>query len=415
MERLRQAGYIAYWAGGCVRDLLLGKEPKDYDVATDARPEAVLKLFGARHSRSVGASFGVILVSGPRESGAVEVATFRAEGPYLDGRRPEHVVFCTPEEDALRRDFTINGMFYDPATDDVLDYVYGQRDLQDKIVRAIGDPHTRFREDKLRMLRAIRFAASLEFELDKTTLEAVRAMAGDIHVVSAERITEEFKRMLEHPHRVRALELGRESRLLMEVFPELIPLVSPIEARTDFTLWNAQLRMLQELHSPSFELALAALFHRVSGLDPVGVENICRRLRLSNKSREQVVWLTANRCALHDARHLPLSKLKRLLVEEYARDLLTLMRAASRAKGVDPADVEFCEAYLRDTPALEIDPPLLLGGNDLIRHGFQPGATFKGILDAVRDAQLEGRINTREEALLFADELRKSGPDANFP
>lgn len=409
LMRLREAGFTAYWAGGCVRDLLLDKVPKDYDVATDARPEAVQRLFGYRETHAVGASFGVILVAGPQRIGDVEVATFRSEGPYLDGRRPEHVVFCTPEEDALRRDFTINGMFYDPLAERVLDYVGGQQDLRDKLVRAIGDPHARFGEDKLRMLRAVRFAAALEFELDRPTAAAVRAMSPEIHVVSAERIAQELKRMFESPHRMRALEFTRDTGLLAEIFPELRPVIDSAETRGDFAPWNGQLKLVHALAGASFELILAALFHDVSHIDGERITEVCRRLRLANRSTEQIAWLTIHRHALRDARRMPLSKLKRLLVSEHNRDLLALMRAECAAKGADPEAVEFCEAYLRDTPAAEIDPPLLLTGDDLIREGFVPGPRFRDWLDAIRDAQLEGRIQTPDEALALAAQLRNSG------
>ena len=204
--QLRAAGHIALFAGGCVRDSLLGREAKDYDIATTARPEQVRKLFGHRRTLAVGASFGVIMVLAPQGGGQVEVATFRTEGPYLDGRRPESVAFCTPEEDARRRDFTINGMFFDPVEQRVLDFVSGEQDLNAKIVRAIGNPHERFREDKLRMLRAVRFTATLGFSLDPETADAIRAMASELIVVSSERIAQELKKMLLDPHRRRAIQ-----------------------------------------------------------------------------------------------------------------------------------------------------------------------------------------------------------------
>ncbi|HTI49987.1 MAG TPA: CCA tRNA nucleotidyltransferase, partial [Planctomycetaceae bacterium] len=203
VRRLQEAGFIALWAGGCVRDFLLGHPPDDYDVATSARPEDVRTLFGKHRTLAIGASFGVILVHGPRggRTGDVEVATFRTEGPYRDGRRPEHVAFATPEEDALRRDFTINGMFYDPLTDRVLDYVGGRGDLERHVVRAIGEPRARFAEDKLRMLRAVRMTARFDFELDESTAAAVREMSREILVVSSERIAQELKKMLVHVRR----------------------------------------------------------------------------------------------------------------------------------------------------------------------------------------------------------------------
>src|SRR5579872_3355864 len=216
VRNLKEAGFTALWAGGCVRDLLLGREPDDYDVATSARPEQVQQLFGPQRTRAIGASFGVILVHGPRRSlgGDVEVATFRTEGPYLDGRRPQNVSFATPEEDARRRDFTINGMFYDPLTEQVLDFVGGRDDLARKVVRAIGDPQARFREDKLRMLRAVRMAARFDFEVDTATAQAVRTMANEILVVSYERIAQELKKMLVHDRRARAIDLTLDLKIL---------------------------------------------------------------------------------------------------------------------------------------------------------------------------------------------------------
>ena len=223
VRKLRAAGHTALLAGGCVRDLLLGREPKDFDVATTARPEQVRDLFGHRRTLAVGASFGVIVVVPPRgsEAGQVEVATFRTEGPYQDGRRPESVAFCTPEEDAQRRDFTINGMFYDPVEARVLDFVGGEADLAARVLRAIGDPHARMREDKLRMLRAVRFAATLDFMLDEVTAAAVREMAHEIVVVSHERIAQELRRMLVDTHRRRAVELCDSVGLLSVILPEV--------------------------------------------------------------------------------------------------------------------------------------------------------------------------------------------------
>jgi poly(A) polymerase len=410
VQRLQEAGYRALWAGGCVRDLLLGKAPKDFDVATDARPEDVQRLF--RRTRAVGAAFGVILVHGPKGTGNVEVATFRSEGPYLDGRRPEHVVFSSPEEDAQRRDFTINGMFIDPLTQQVFDFVGGQEDIRRKLVRAIGDPHARFREDKLRLLRAIRFAANLEFQLDPTTATAVRDMSSEIHIVSPERITQELRRMLVDQHRVRALELARESRLLVEIFPELKPLVEPADREADFTQWNALLRTLRALPQPSFELALATLLHDVPGLGPAQVAEITRRMRLANKESEQIAWLVAHRNALRDPAGLPISQLKRILAEPFSRDLLALNRAAAQARQLDLSAVEFCERFLRDTPPAELNPPPLLTGDDLIRLGLRPGPTFKTILEQVRDAQLENRIQTHAAALELASQLQKDAPQA---
>jgi poly(A) polymerase len=394
-----------------VRDLLLGKVPKDYDVATDARPEAVQQLFGNKRTKAVGAAFGVILVHAPSGLCDVEVATFRAEGPYLDGRRPEHVVFCTPEQDALRRDFTINGMFYDPFAEQVFDYVGGQRDLQGKVIRAIGRPSDRFREDKLRILRGIRFAATMEFELEPSTADAIREMAADVCVVSVERITQEWKRMLTHSNRGMALELARSTGVLPHVFPEARSLLDPGASQ----LWQRSLQALKQLNRSvylsssttemSFELVLATWLCDAPGYLPTVAQVMCKRLRLSNDEAERIVWLRTQSRAVEGARCFTLSRLKRLLAHRFARDLLAQTRATLSARGESLADVEFCEAYIRDTPTDVINPPLLITGDDLIRDGLRPGKSFKTLLDALRDAQLEVQITTAAEARILAQEL----------
>lgn len=409
LSRLRNAGYQAYWAGGCVRDLLLGQTPKDYDVATDARPEQVRAVFGHSRTRAVGASFGVILVHGPGAAGDVEVATFRSEGPYLDGRRPAHVVYCTAEEDAHRRDFTINGMFYDPLTRQVLDYVDGQSDLQKKVIRAIREPLARFREDKLRLLRAIRFAATLKFALDPATAAAVREMASELTVVSAERIAQEWKRMLNHPHRLLALQLAAETHLLRQVFPESAPLLADDhDARAR---WSRSLKAVELLTGTRFELVLATWLNGVPGYTPEAARAMCLRLRLSNEETDRIVWLESHAHALECAPQFALSRLKRLMAHPYVRDLLALARARAIAEGQSLTDLDFCENYLQVTPSDVICPPPLITGDDLIRNGLRPGKQFKRLLEALRDAQLENRITTFDEALQLALELNtQSGP-----
>lgn len=430
VRRLQQAGHVAFWAGGCVRDLLQGHEPSDYDVATNAHPDTVRLLFGKRQTHAVGASFGVIIVRGPQPEENVEVATFRNEGPYLDGRRPQHVTFSTAVEDAQRRDFTINGMFFDPLTGQVHDYVGGKADIESRVIRAIGDPYERFREDKLRMLRAVRFTARFDYVLEEQTAAAIRHMAKDILVVSQERIAQELKKMLIHKRRADAMELARELDLLGFILPELVPLfppdAAPRERRPD-DAWEKTLRMLAMLPALEFELALATLLHGTLPPDPPSglvaafeagisadappddgqstVEALCRRLRLSNKERDHVLWLLNNRHALRHAPHLPLSQLKRLMSHPLIADLLSLNRVDMLARQVDLAPIEFCENYLRVTPHNEIDPPALLTGDDLIRLGLHPGAEFKRILEALRDAQLEGTIRTRDDAVKLVDRL----------
>lgn len=406
VRRLQEAGFTALWAGGCVRDFLLGHPPDDYDVATSAHPDQVRDLFGKRRTLAIGASFGVILVQGPRGSGAgdVEVATFRTEGPYLDGRRPESVVFATPEEDATRRDFTINGMFYDPLTEQVHDYVGGRKDLGEGIVRAIGDPRARFAEDKLRMLRAVRMTARFEFALDRATGDAVREMAREILVVSQERIAQELKKMLVHVGRAGAMRLADELALLPVILPELAAILSEPAAPR----WLRTLSMLQRLEAPSFELALATLLHELETDESAGaapVERLCRRLRLSNDELEHVTWLFGLRQGLGGSPAWPLSRLKRLLAHPRIGSLLAMERTAAECGAGDLSAVEFCERYLADTPRDAIDPPPLIHGGDLLALGLTPGARFKELLDRVRDAQLDGEVKDHDEALALVRRL----------
>jgi poly(A) polymerase len=417
VRRLQEAGFRALWNGGCVRDFLMGRTPKDYDVATDARPDAVRTLFGHRRTLAVGASFGVIIVLGPKEAGNVEVATFRTEGPYLDGRRPEHVDFAGPEEDAQRRDFTINGMFYDPISEQVHDYVRGEKDLAAGVVRAIGRPSDRMTEDKLRMLRAVRFTATLDFQLDSATADAVRTMAPEIHVVSAERIAQELKKMLVDPHRRRAMELARDTNLLPEILPEL----KPILEATDGIAWEATLRRLRLLQEPRFELAIAALLaglpvrsasKRSARKEASGVNSICKRLRLSNQETESIEWLLAHLREVLASATKTLAQLKRMLAHLEARDLLELARVDRLAADGDLSGVMHCEEFLRRTPAEKLDPPPLITGDDLIALGLQPGKRFREILDAVREAQLNEEFSTREEALRLVERLIQN-PDAS--
>ena len=406
VSRLKQAGHQALWAGGCVRDYLLGRVPQDYDVATDARPDEVRQIFGHRRTLAVGASFGVIVVRGSQGAADVEVATFRTEGPYLDGRRPESVTFATPEEDAKRRDFTINGMFFDPVAQQVLDYVGGEHDLGAGLVRAIGDPHDRVREDKLRMLRAVRFAANLDFELDAVTASAIREMADQLTVVSAERITQELRKMLTNEHRARGMRLAQEVALLEIILPELAPLLPAAADETAKAEWERTLNMLHLLQEPSFELAAATLWQALPGQRNLAetAAALGQRWRMSNHEIEHVAWLLEHQRRLDDAPHLPLCRLKRLLAQELIEDLLKLMRVERITKELDLGPVIFCEEYLRNTSPEEINPPPLVSGKDLIALGLQPGPEFKELLDAVRDAQLNGEIHTREEALALVRE-----------
>ena len=400
VRKLRAAGHTALLAGGCVRDLLLGREPKDFDVATTARPEQVRDLFGHRRTLAVGASFGVIVVVPPRgsEAGQVEVATFRTEGPYQDGRRPESVAFCTPEEDARRRDFTINGMFYDPVEARVLDFVGGEADLAACVLRAIGDPHARMREDKLRMLRAVRFAATLDFLLDEVTAAAVREMAHEIVVVSHERIAQELRRMLADGHRRRAIELCEDVGLLAVILPEVTELAIRSRSGREQTL-----RMLALLEAPSFELAFATLLYSLRSRPTV--YDICRRLKLSNDETNRIEWLVAHQHDLGEAPSQTQARLKRTLAHQYRDDLIALVRAMRLACGDDMQPVLFVDEYLARTPQSVIDPPPLMTGDDLKSLGLKPGPEFKTLLDEIRDAQLNDEITTHAAAMEMARTL----------
>lgn len=394
VRRLRDIGFQALWAGGCVRDILLGIEPSDYDVATDATPEQVMKRLPYK-SLAIGASFGVVRVRHPRRQGIeVEIATFRSDLAYVDGRRPTGVVYSSPEQDAARRDFTINGMFMDPIGRRVIDYVGGLDDLDARLLRAIGDPSARFDEDKLRLLRAVRFAARFELRIEPETLAAVKAMATEVVVVSPERIAQELRRMLVHPNRATAMRMAMDYGLLAAVLPPI--------ARLKGALWDETLRAVGLLpEKPGFPLAFAALLY---GLDGRTADEMARALKLSNVERERVAWLVARHRDLVDAPNLGDARLKRMLAEPGIDELLALHRAVALASSGDVRHVDFCEDYRRREPSGPIDPPPLLTGHDLVRHGLKPGVRFATLLEQVRDAQLDGRICTRDEALAWIDQ-----------
>lgn len=452
VRRLRDAGYEALWAGGCVRDELLGLMPKDYDIATSAHPEQVRQLF--RRTIAVGMSFGVIEVLGPRNPGEllkVQVATFRSDVSYSDGRHPDAVIFSSAREDALRRDFTINGMFFDPLENRLIDYVGGQDDLQARILRAIGDPVQRFDEDKLRMLRAVRMATRFELDIDPATADAIRGMAPQIGVVSAERIAEELRKLLVHPHRARGMRLFMDLGLAQPILPELLPmqglpqglprsdapalpppgLPGPAVADGTIDLWEHVLRVLENLEpSPSFPLAMAALLHDIGKPRTVGrtperytfyshehvgrrmAGAICERLKLSNDEQNRIEWLVEKHQILSDARQMRPSKLKTLLIHPGIRELLELHRADAQAAGREIDHVAYCEQLLREWTREDLDPPPLLTGDDLIQAGHKPGPIFKRLLDAVREAQLDGTIRTKDEAWALVQRLLAEAGEA---
>jgi len=397
VQQLREAGYEALWAGGCVRDFLLDIEPKDYDVATSARPEEIRELFGKQRTLALGAAFGVITVLGGNSREPIEVATFRTDIDYLDGRHPKRVAFTDAEHDAQRRDFTINGIFYDPISEKLIDYVGGEIDLQAKLVRAIGDPAARFAEDKLRMLRAIRFATALEFSIDEATLSAVREMASEISVVSAERIGAELRRMLVDRHRARAVQLLQEAGLLNHVVAGCASL-----AESDFL---ATLEVLRRLQTPSLPLALAALLHKV-GADGVG-RSVARELRYTTKEGNLTQWLLSNFRSIDSAKKLPWPDVQPLLAHPDSAELVDFYESLA---GGENAASAFCRAKM-GLPRQELDPDPLASGADLIAHGVQPGPLFAKLLKHLRSEQLEGHIQNRQQALDLVDPWLQSHRD----
>jgi tRNA nucleotidyltransferase/poly(A) polymerase len=406
VRELRAAGHAAYWAGGCVRDQLLGLAPKDYDVATDAPPERVREIFGHRRTLAIGASFGVITVLGPKHASPIEVATFRRDAAYSDGRHPDSVAFSNAHEDAQRRDFTINGLFFDPLQGEVIDYVDGQADLRRGIIRAIGNPTERIAEDKLRMLRGIRFAATFGFALDLATLAAIQQQADELVIVSAERIAAEMRRMLVHANREGALRLLDEAGLLEIVLPES----ASLEPLTADGPWPRTLRVLQGLGAfgqPTFAVALAALLREMRPAAEAThslVASVASRWKLANDERDGVAKLLREEPLVRRASELPWPQLQRILIAPRIEELLHYSAAVAQQTDGYTAEIELCRAKLA-LPAVELNPPPLVTGNDLIAAGLPAGPGFRALLEAIRDAQLERQIATPAEALALARRL----------
>ncbi len=418
VERLRREGHAAYLAGGCVRDLLLGREAKDYDVATSAPPDAVLALFPG--SGAVGAHFGVVLVRD--ESAQVEVATFRTDHSYRDGRRPERVeLIADPRLDAMRRDFTINAMMLDPETGEVLDFAGGRDDLAGRVVRAVGDPEARFREDHLRMLRAVRFAARLGFSIESATQAAIAKLRASILAISAERVRDEITRILTEGGARRGFGLLDETGLLGEILPEVAAMkgvAQPPEFHPEGDVWIHTRMMLEGLRDPTVTLALGVLLHDV-GKPPtfrvadrirfdnhaaVGAEMAARilaRLRYSGDETRQVVALVANHLKFKDVPKMRASTLKRFLRMERFEEHLELHRLDCVSSHGWLDNYHFAQRKLAELPAEVLRPPRLVTGADLIAAGYTPGPAFARMLEAVETAQLEGEIATKAEALAW--------------
>jgi poly(A) polymerase len=416
VRQLRQAGFEAYLAGGCVRDMLLHKEAKDYDVATNARPEEIQRLFP--HTIPVGAQFGVIIVL--LEDQPTEVASFRHDGPYIDGRHPSEVRFGTLEEDVQRRDFTVNGMVYDPIDDRVIDLVEGRKDLAARIIRAIGNPQHRFEEDRLRMLRAVRFAASLNFTIDAATLAAIPPLASTVTQISWERIGDEITRILTEGQARRGFELLDDSGLLAVVLPEVSAMKGVAQSpdyHPEGDVFTHTMLLLSHLAAPSETLAYGCLLHDIA--KPVCIrqdgeritfyghmeqgaamaEAILQRLKRSRTVWERVAYLVRNHLRQVQAPQMRLSTLKRFLREDGIDELLDLARIDALSSNGDLQYYDFCRARLGELQDDAIRPAPLLRGGDLIELGFKPGPLFSQILRQVEDAQLGGELSSREAAL----------------
>lgn len=446
VRKLREDGHKAFLAGGCVRDLLLGREPEDYDVATSATPDVVLNLFP--RTFAVGAHFGVVLVSSEIDGQPIitEVATFRSDGAYSDGRHPDAVRYtASAEEDVQRRDFTINGLLLDPdaltlgapglASETwgstpanfragVLDYVCGLADLDAGIIRAIGSPERRFEEDRLRMLRAVRFAARFQFRIDPATQTAMRSLARKIETVSRERIRDELTRMLTEGHARTAFELLDQTGLLAEVLPEVARLKGveqPPQFHPEGDVWIHTLTLLQQLEAGCpMTLAWGALLHdigkpatfqaptspgdriRFNGHVDVGVRiaaEICRRMRFSNEETSQILALVDNHMRFGDVMRMKAATLKRFFRLDRFPEHLALHRMDSLASHGHLGNYNFAREHYESTPPEEVHPAPLLTGRELIAAGYTPGAAFKTMLHAVEEAQLEGSIHTPEDAM----------------
>jgi tRNA nucleotidyltransferase/poly(A) polymerase len=431
--RLRERGHLAYFAGGCVRDIVRGETPKDFDIATDANPEAVQKLFP--HTYAVGAHFGVILVV---ENGfQFEVATFRADDVYVDGRRPSAVHFSSPEEDARRRDFTINGMFYDPVAEKVIDFVGGRADIQAKLVRAIGDPGQRFAEDRLRMLRAVRFATVLDYKIDRETWDALLANVVSINEISAERIREELVRMFLSSNRTRGWDLLDSSGLMRAILPEIDAMkgcAQPEQFHPEGDVFEHTRLMLQFLpEKVSVPLVFGVLLHdvakpRTATVDNTGrirfnehdrigaemTEEIMRRLRFSGAEIDATVEMVRQHMVFKDVPKMRMAKLKRFMARPTFDDELELHRVDCQGSHRMLDNYEFLLRKREEFANEPIIPPPLVRGDDLIALGLKPSPKFGEILEAVETRQLEGTLRTREEALEWVKHEYSLGEDGRI-
>ncbi len=424
VKKLHKAGFEAYLVGGCVRDMIMKRVPIDYDIATNAKVEDIMKLF--KKVVPVGVKFGVVLVI--KEGIEFEVATFRSDGEYFDGRHPRTVHFSSAQEDAQRRDFTVNGLFYDPIKKKIIDYVGGRDDIKKKVIRAIGDPQKRFSEDKLRILRAIRFSTKLGFNIDKKTFDAIRNFVPAITEVSYERIRDEFVYMMRGPLPLRALELMDEVGLLEKLLPEVTAMKN-VEQNPKFhpegDVFVHTMLMMKELKNPSLVLAFSALFHDIGKpktFDPetlkttyhsdVGAritEKILKRFRFSNDDIEKVSWCVRNHMNFMHVKKMRIGKLKRMMTLDTFQDELELHRIDCLASHGMLDNYEFLLQKQEEFKKEDLKPKPLINGHDLISLGFKPGPLFTEVLDEARDLQLEHKLNSRKEAIEWV--MKQYGKD----
>jgi poly(A) polymerase len=421
-RRLTAAGHEALFAGGCVRDKLLGQEPKDYDIATSARPEEVLKLFPS--ANEVGAHFGVVIAK--HKGHHVEIATFRTDGSYKDGRRPETVTFSTPQEDAQRRDFTINGLFEHPESGEVIDHVGGMADLREGLLRAIGNPLARFTEDGLRLLRAVRFSATMGFEIEPQTRAAIHECAPLLNRISPERIRDEFSKILICPHRRRGVEILVETGLMLHIIPEFMKTIGceqPPEWHPEGDVYTHTCIMLEMLKPTApLVLCLAVLLHdiakppcqtfgdriRFNGHDTMGADmadTILRRLRYPNDVIAATVPMVARHMQFMNVKQMRTAKLKRFMAEPTFPQEMELHRVDCGSSNGFTDNYEFLEAKAQEFAAEPLIPPPLVTGRDLIQLGLTPGPRFREILEIIQTEQLEGRILDRQPALDYLKAL----------
>ncbi len=421
VKALQRHGYKAFFAGGCVRDMIMDRESSDYDIATNALPQKVIHLF--EKTIPVGVQFGVVIVA--MEGRQFEVATFRTEGSYSDGRHPDSVAFGSPEDDVRRRDFTINGLLYDPVTDEILDYVGGRADISNGIIRAIGNPFERFTEDKLRMMRAVRFASRFRFTIHEDTEKAIMQLAQTIHVVSAERIREELEKILTGANPHTGIEQLDRLCLLKEIVPEVWNMKGvrqPENFHPEGDVFVHTLLCLSKLVNPTWTLAMGVLLHDIGKAvtftetdrirfnlhEKVGADmaaNICDRLKTSTADKNRITWLVLKHLYFKDAQKMRPNKLKRLFAGDGYSELAELCRIDALASSGDLSDYHFCQETFEKLTHEEVKPKPFITGRDLIAMGLKPGPRFKDILTKIEDEQLDGNLTTRDEAVVMAQEL----------